>query len=177
MKLVTHIATALVASAIIAVLLDANCDYITMVMYGVAVYASQYMLDAVGHTWVTYRGHRYPKRNRLHSLPGVIGLGLAWGAPFAIRGCYSLVAGIVAGMLLHYVEDAVTESGVYIGKKRVKLPVRISYDNPFANMAAISLTLAAGLAVLSAKWSSLNGPKMMYYLASLMYAFLALFAL
>ena len=177
MKLVTHVATALSLSALIAILLRVQCGYVALAMYGVAVYASQHTLDMLGHTWVTYRGRRYPKRNRLHSLPGVVALGLLWGLPLATHGCWQLVAGVVAGTLLHYLEDAVTEAGVYIGKKRVRLPVRISYDNPFANMLAVSLTLAALLVVLGLYWCELPQPLLLYSLAAALYSLLAMLSL
>jgi len=175
MKLATHVATALVASLIVAVLLGARCDYVVYATFFAAVYASQYALDAVGHTVRTIHGRRVPVRNRLHSLPGVTAWGAAWGAPFIIRGCPALAAGLLAGLLLHYVEDMVTESGVYLlGRRRRKAPVTFSYDDPWVNAAAISVAFLAGLALVADKWPEMTQPQRVYAAAALLYSLYAL---
>lgn len=137
MKLVTHTSTALISSAI--VLNYSNCtEFTAIILYGIAVYFTQFALDTFGHTWVTYRGKRFPKRNALHSLPGIMGMGLVAGLPFTFS-CPLLGLGIIVGLLVHWLEDLVTEGGVYLAGKRIRLPVRIEYDNVFINKLTILL--------------------------------------
>jgi len=115
----------------------ASCQsYLLLLIYGAAVYFSQIGIDTFGHNWVSYNGIRFPKRNPLHSLPGILLWGLMFGLPF-LFSCPYFTAGIVAGMIVHWLEDMVTEGGVYIRKKRIKLPFGIKYNDPVANRVAI----------------------------------------
>lgn len=137
MKLATHTATALLLSIIILYYAPLHCvSYINLALYGLAIYFSQIGIDMFGHTWVTYRGMRFPRRNRLHSLPGIMLWGMVFGSPFLLS-CPHLSIGVLMGMFLHWLEDLVTEGGVYIGKKRIKLPFRVRYDNKFVNKGTI----------------------------------------
>lgn len=179
MKLATHIASALLVSAIFVKLSPTSCQtYLTLLMYGIAVYLSQIGIDTFGHTWVSYRGIRFPKRNRLHSLPGIILWGFLFGLPFIIS-CPLYTIGLVVGMLIHWIEDMVTEGGVYIGKNRVKLPFRIRYDDPVANRVAILSFIVIFLILLFQDIlnpSAVEPPASVYYLVALFYSVIAFFS-
>lgn len=176
MKLNTHIASALLASAAFVNVAPPECHtWLTLLMYGAAVFLSQVGIDAFGHTWVTVRGARFPKRNLLHSLPGVVAWGLGLGAPF-LFSCPLYTLGIVAGMLVHWAEDLVTEGGAYLWKARVRLPFRVRYDDPLANRAAIAaLTLLYALVFGAdlASFKALESPAGVYQLAALAYSVIA----
>lgn len=146
MKLATHTATALMLSVFVLFFTPTNClSYVNLILYGLSVYFSQIGIDTFGHTWVTYHGVRFPRRNRLHSLPGILLWGLIFGSPFLLS-CPYLTVGVVLGMILHWLEDLVTEGGVYIGKKRIRLPFRVRYDNKFVNKGTILLFMFLSLA-------------------------------
>jgi len=170
-KLATHKATALLTTLYFV---DGVDDPVALAMLYVAVIAGQHALDAFGHSWVTVRGKRFPRRNTLHSLPGVIAWGLLFGSPFAFNHP-ELTAAVVAGMIVHYLEDAVTEGGVYLWKRRRRLPFRIDYDNPVVNKATIlaflALTAPAAMDLLEggSVWQSLYAYAVISYS---LYAFL-----
>jgi len=179
LKRATHIATALLVSALFVELAPPGChSLLALLMYGAAVTLSQIGIDAFGHTWVTYKGERFPRRNLLHSLPGVVAWGLGFGAPFLLS-CPLYTLGVVAGMLVHWAEDLVTEGGVYLGKSRVRLPFRVRYDDPLANRAAILAFTALFLLFLRDSALTLEGlgrPAGIYYLAVLVLSLLAFIA-
>jgi len=178
LKLNTHIASALLVSAAFVNLAPPECHtYLTLLLYGAAVFLSQVGIDAFGHTWVTVRGTRFPKRNLLHSLPGVVVWGFGFGAPF-ILSCPYYTLGVVAGMLVHWAEDLVTEGGAYLGKGRLRLPFRVRYDDPVANRLAIAALILLYLMSFGglASFKVLEGPAGVYQLAVLAYSVIAFIA-
>lgn len=98
----------------------------------------QYMVDAVGHRWKSFGWRRVPVRNVVHSLPVLLLFSVAIGvAPAYMLGSHLLLAVPVSAALLHWAEDLVTEGGVYVFRRRLRLPLRISYDNPLVNRATV----------------------------------------
>ena len=147
MKLRAHVASALaVAYAVDQYLAGLSQAYASSVVARASLYAVyallQYVVDGVGHTWVR-RGKRvYPRRNRLHSLPAMLAMAAAAGAPlYPALGPLALAV-YAPAMLVHWAEDAVTEGGVYLWRRRVRLPFRVRYDDPLANRAAIAAAYA-----------------------------------
>jgi len=140
MKLRTHNAIALALGVQLAVALGAQAPFVACMIYLVLLVISQILIDSIGHTWKTYRGRLYPARNKWHSLPGTIALGLLLGAPaWAFEPV--LGAGIVVALLAHLAADAVTEGGIYIRGRRFRPPAgTVRYDDPWANRLAILLS-------------------------------------
>ena len=146
MRLKVHVATALAATVVI------------FDVYGwppppAAAYAllaaviGNLALDELGHTTRCYRGRCYPARNRLHSLPAVATLGLLLSMPLLGAGVAPPAALTpLVSLLIHWVEDLVTERGVYLAGRRVVL-LGVRYDSPAANTAAV---LASALALFLA---------------------------
>lgn len=147
MLLRTHVATALSLTFLLDYYISyAYPDYGRNIIARLVVYATavvlQYLIDSIGHTWRRYGRYTYPARNRYHSLPAMILIGGGVGAVYsAITGVWALTAITTSVMLLHWVEDLVTEGGVYLFGRRVRLPwrFRIRYDNGIANRTAILL--------------------------------------
>jgi len=111
----------------------------------IAAYFFNYLIDIVGHSFREYNGRIYPARNKLHSLPVMTGISIALYSPtlyyyyFINRDIQMIWITLLYAFLLalvHFVEDAVTEAGVYVGDRKVRLPVRIRYDDPYANGVA-----------------------------------------
>lgn len=158
MKLATHVATALsIALYVDGYAVQALPGYPDNILAraGWLVWSVvlQYAIDGVGHKYVKRRGVLVPARNRVHSLPVMIVLGVGSGAVFyGVLGWLALAGGL-AFTVLHYVEDLVTEGGVYLVGRRVRLPVRVTYDDTLVNRLAIVL---AGL--LLAEYPFLHDP-------------------
>lgn len=148
MKIRTHVATALIVSYVIYYMKPCNGGLTELLSLLAISGLSQYFLDRIGHTIRTHGGVSYLARNAIHSLPGVTLLGLALGSPFLLW-CPLYTLAVVIGMLLHLVEDMVTEGGVYLmGDRRRKLPVTFRYDDPLANRVAVLLAMI----LLSLTW-------------------------
>lgn len=144
MRLATHTSTAAALAFIFLLFYARDCTSpLTLLIYFLLVVLSNIALDVLGHSWVSYRGIPYPRRNKLHSLPGVLGLGLVFGLPVIIRGCTLLAVGVILGLLLHLAEDIVTEGGIPLfGGRRVKVRRRgWSYDSTEVNRGTIALFL------------------------------------
>lgn len=115
------------------------------------VVLSQQLIDSIGHSEKKVGKFVYQARNRWHSLPGVILLGLLIGlVPAYLAGSLLVLSVFVAPLLIHWLEDLVTEGGVYVlgSRRRIRLPWRVRYDNPWANRAA-TLTLFVPMLALS----------------------------
>jgi hypothetical protein len=139
----THVATALSVTALIDFYISSHdsvyaSNYILRLLIYYIVWALQTLIDGIGHNWNIIDGHRHPYRNRWHSLPSILGIGLSLGIPMGYYSGNYLVAAIpVVALLLHWLEDLVTESGVYVWKKRVRLPFRIRYNSRIVNRLTI----------------------------------------
>lgn len=135
----------------------------------------QDLIDAIGHTRkVSRSGVVYEARNRWHSLPGVVALGTIIGAPLAyVTGSWLLLALLIAPLVLHWLEDLVTESGIYLfsSGRRVRLPWRIPYNNVWANRLAVIALLAPVLALYDPLRSSLS---VLLYSVALLYSITAI---
>jgi len=154
LRLRTHIATSLA----IAYLVDAyvaahDPEYAQHILTRIAWYIIaviiQYVIDAYGHTWIEWGKRIIPVRNRFHSLPAILALGLSVGLlVLSATHHKEHLLGSVGFTVSHWLEDAVTEAGVYIGRKRVRLPIRIPYDSVKANritvLASATLVLLPG---------------------------------
>ena len=161
MKLRTHAATAMLA----ALLFDALAQryvpgyaghYVLRAMLVAEALVLQYLVDAVGHTVRRRNGRVYYARNRWHSLPAAVGMGLGAGLPLAIlSGVYAAAASPVLALLVHLAEDVVTEGGVYVGGRRVRLG-GVRYDSPLANRLAILALLVPAVLVYPAFSSAFN---------------------
>ena len=169
MRLKTHESTALALSYLLYARTSPRPHPLQLFYGAVASVLAQRLLDGVGHTTVCRRGRCYPARNRMHSLPAVAALGLLLSTPLLLAGVHPPYAlAPLAALLLHYLEDMVTEGGVYLGEGRVKL-VGLRYDDPVANAAAslafTILLFAAppGSPVAAAYWAA----SLAYLLASL----------
>lgn len=148
MLLKTHAATALAFTYVFDYFLaESNPSYSGNIVARLIVYATsvllQYLVDQVGHTWKKVGKYRFPARNRLHSLPVMVLMGFSVGLVFRLVTGAELEPVFVSVMLLHWVEDLVTEGGVYLFRGRVRLPLRIRYDNAAVNRLAILLSLFA----------------------------------
>lgn len=145
MLLRTHVATALSMYLVIdAWLASTNPGYssnlVARLLMIFIVGFLQYFIDSIGHTWVKVGGRSFPARNKWHSLPGVLAISFAISMPLAlVFGDYRIAIFPTASLLLHWLEDLVTEGGVYLGRKRIRLPFMISYDNAFVNRTAIAI--------------------------------------
>jgi len=122
------------------------------------------------------RGRVIPVRNRVHSLPGVIALGALFGAYVGVTVSWKVAYAPLLALLLHYVEDLVTEGGVYLFGKRVRLG-GISYDNLIANRLTVAAFFAAALAATDPLPSPFENPlTFSLYLLVLLYNVSALLA-
>lgn len=153
MLLKTHVATALLLTYIFDCYISQKYPfYASNLIARPIIYATsailQYLLDQIGHSGMRYKDHVYPARNLYHSLPAVVLIGLATGTSFyLLLGIKDLLWLFVSVMLLHWLEDLVTEGGVYVGKKRIRLPrgMRIKYNSVGANRVAILVFLVLAL--------------------------------
>jgi len=149
MLLRTHVATALSLTYMFDYYIQlGNHAYAENIIARVIVYATsvvlQYLIDQIGHTWKKYGKHAYPARNKYHSLPAMLGLGGVIGLLYyLVTGVEELVVLFASVMLLHWVEDLVTESGVYLFGRRIRLPFRVRYDNGAVNRVAILVLIVA----------------------------------
>ena len=153
MLLKTHVATAL----LLAYIFDYHISYLhsvyaSNIIARLFVYITsvilQYLIDQIGHTGIRHGDHVYPARNLYHSLPVVILIGAGVGIPYyLLLNVKELVYLFISVMLLHWLEDLVTEGGVYIWRKRVRLPrgMRIRYDSVRVNRLAILLLITVAL--------------------------------
>lgn len=100
----------------------------------------QYIIDVAGHRWKNINGRSVPVRNKMHSVPALVMLSVALGAlPAYTTGSSLVILVPLSATMLHWLEDLVTEGGVYIFKKRFRLPFRASYDSPRLNRATCVL--------------------------------------
>ncbi|MEM4430110.1 MAG: hypothetical protein QXM08_03035 [Thermofilaceae archaeon] len=149
MLLSTHIVTALMVSLLVD-------EWLTRVLphyeklYHVRLFLIlvsallQLLIDAAGHRYVKIGKRIVPARNRLHSLHGVSLLSVLLGLPATlVAGSLHVVLVPLSAGLLHWCEDALTEGGAYVLSRRVRLPLRVSYDNPAVNRATILITTVA----------------------------------
>lgn len=143
MLLKTHIATSMSLALIIDSWIASHSPeysklYIPRLVILISTWLIQVIIDSIGHTWKTYGKLRYPARNRWHSLPFLIGLGLLLGVPTGLLlDNYYVILIFLAVVLLHWFEDLFTESGVYVYTKRVRLPFRVTYDNQLVNRGTV----------------------------------------
>jgi len=151
MLLSTHIATGLLLAYVFDFYMVRICgNYAQNMLLRIAVYVFapmiQVLMDAGGHEVGTYRGKTYYRRTpATHSLPAVFGIGLALGLPLAfVTGIRYMVHYFVSQLLLHWLEDLVTEGGVYIVRRRVRI-ASLSYRNALANRTTITLAVALTL--------------------------------
>jgi len=147
MLLSTHIATALVLAYVFDFyMLKLYSFYGSNIMLRIAVYVVapilQMLIDAGGHEVGMYKGRAYFRRTPItHSLPAVFGIGLALGLPLAvITGIKYMPHYFVSQLLKHWLEDLVTEGGVYIVRRRVRL-ASVSYRSAALNRLTIVTTL------------------------------------
>ena len=143
MMLRTHAATALSLALILDYWIASSNPhyrdaYIARIIILASAWLYQYLIDNIGHTWKTYGRIRYPARNKWHSLPMLALLASLMGIPASILlRDYRVEILYLAIVVLHWLEDLVTESGVYFYKKRIRLPIRISYNNTWINRLTI----------------------------------------
>ena len=161
MKLKTHAATAMLATLLFDALAQERVPgyanhYILRAVLVAEAFILQYFIDALGHTVKKYNGRVYYARNRWHSLPAVVGMGLAAGLPLAVStGVYVAAAAPVLALLVHLLEDVVTEGGVYAGGRKVRLG-GVRYDSPIANRLAILAFFVPTVLVYPALSSAFN---------------------
>jgi len=155
MLLSTHIATALVLAYVFDFYMQQQyVSYASNIIMRIIIYAVapiiQLLVDAGGHEVGVYRRRAYYVRTpRTHSIPAVVGIGLALGIPLAmITGIKYMPHYFVSLLFLHWLEDLVTEGGVYIVWHRVRLAT-ISYRSSILNRLTIAFVLA--LAVIYTK--------------------------
>ena len=164
MKLATHEATALALSYLLYRWTRGAVHPVALLYGALVSVVEQRLIDAVGHNIVCRRGRCYPARNKVHSLPAVVAIGLALSAPLLATGTplpYALAP--LAGLILHWVEDLVTEGGVYLLGGRVRLG-GFSYDSHWVNSATLLSSIA--LLLLFPPQTSLA---VVYWVASLGY--------
>lgn len=179
MLLKTHVSTSLALSVVVDnYLCDMVDGYSTAYLarlYLISISVmQQYVIDAVGHKWKSVAGRSIPVRNRLHSLPALLLLSCALGllAVYALGSL--LVLGVpVSAALLHWLEDLLTEGGVYIFRKRVRLPVRFRYDSPLLNRATAVIFAVLLLVCAKPFASAFNFLLSSIALISLLYTFLS----
>lgn len=149
MKLRTHIASALIIALAadhlsVTMVEGYRGEYIIRSVWFILAAITQCLIDSVGHSWVVVRRIRIPRRNRVHSLPVMLLMGLGLGALFYyFTGSQVLLVASVAITLIHWLEDLFTEGGVYLGKRRLRLPLSAKYDSALANRVALILLLPA----------------------------------
>jgi len=148
MLLSTHIATALVLAYVFDFYMQQYYEfYASNIIMRIVIYAVapiiQLLIDAGGHEVGTYRGKAYYVRTPLtHSIVAVLGIGLALGIPLSIiTGIKYMPHYFVSLLFLHWLEDLVTEGGVYIVRHRMRL-ASISYKSSIVNRATIILSIA-----------------------------------
>jgi len=97
----------------------------------------QLLIDEIGHNWVTVEGRNVPVRNKWHSLPGTLAIGLAAGLPFyLILHVNTVLVMFACVMLSHWLLDLVTEGGAYVVGRKVRT-AGIRYDSIWWNRAGI----------------------------------------
>lgn len=177
MLLKTHVATAFALALVLDNMLCSDIIYATA--YHVRAFliflsaGIQLVLDQFGHRWKTIGDRRIPVRNKLHSLPAIILLTTLLGIPALVSNRPIVLIIPLSAGILHWLEDLVTEGGVYMLGRRIRLPLRIGYDNPSVNRTVVVLFLAL-LLMYTKPFSSLFNFVMVSISALLlMYAFLS----
>ena len=170
MKLLTHVSSSLLMSLWFVSNNDSLED---LGILFIILVISNYSLDTFGHRWISIHGRMIPARNRLHSLLGVTLWGILFGIVFLVKGNIRLFTAVLIAMYIHYLEDAVTEGGVYLSGKKRRLPIRVSYDNPLVNKFTILLFFGMDIPVL-AGLSLVQLNKTLYSTLVIMYSFMAL---
>ncbi len=143
MRLSTHASTGASVSVIVAHSLGAR-GVVPLTLAAALAAVLQYVIDAVGHSQGRRRGVVYPRRNRIHSLPGVLTLSLMVSLPaLPVTGDMftAIAAGVAASAVLHWLEDLVTEGGVYVLGKRIRVG-GVPYDSHGVNLATKIVFLA-----------------------------------
>ena len=177
MKLKTHASTAIALTYMLDYYVASiSPDYASATGVRILVYvtaaALQYIIDNIGHTWVRSGIYRFPKRNKLHSLPAMIAIGLGVGVAYAIAtNLVEVLVFFPAVMLLHWLEDLVTEGGVYLYQKRIRLPFRVRYDNVLVNRGTI-LFFALLIVTLTNPFES---PQTLFFFAVTLFALVQAF--
>lgn len=175
----THVSTALALSVVVdnylCSVVDGYSSAYLVRFYLVSVsVVLQYVVDTVGHRWRNVAGRSVPVRNLVHSLPVLLLLSCVLGLASVYALGSPLVLTIpVSSTVLHWLEDLVTEGGVYVFRKRVRLPVRFSYDNPFINRVVVALFAILLLSFAKPFASVFNFVLSSIALVSLAYAFLS----
>lgn len=173
MQLKTHASSALIVMLLFDAYMQKNTagyssEYLLRLMLFVVAFLLQYFIDTVGHTVKRYKDRTYYTRNKWHSLPAVLALGIAVGIPFAIlSGIYIVALAPVLALLIHLLEDFITEGGVYIGKRKMRV-AKIKYDNPLINRLAIIVLLIPAFIYFPIMENSFN-----FILASAVYLYSA----
>lgn len=145
MLLRTHASTALALAVVIDHhlchhVLGYSEAYMTRVYLLAAAVLVQHLVDSYGHTWSKLGTRVVPRRTVVHSLPAMLAIAVLIGAPPAyIEGSPLILLIPLSATMLHWIEDLVTEGGVYLLKKRVRLPFYVSYDNGLANRLTMVL--------------------------------------
>jgi len=133
----THIILGMGSAGYVAAL--AGCRFgcwLAAVIAGIVV---NVLIDVFGHE---QRLWAPPRRTRLtHSIPGTVLVSLAVAAPFIAASLVGDPLGLalasVAAGLSHWLSDLITPAGVYLVRRRVRVPLA-RYDNPIVN-ALLSL--------------------------------------
>ena len=150
MLLKTHAATALSLTYLFDYYISLNNpaykgSWITRIIVFATAVILQYFIDEIGHTWKRYGNFSYPARNKYHSLPTMVSIGAGIGvAYYIITDVPELIGLFSSVMLLHWAEDLVTEGGVYLLGRKIRLPkaLRVKYDNSLVNRATLLVVFA-----------------------------------
>lgn len=179
MLLKTHVSTALALSIVIDNYLSHSVEsyssnlLIRFFVIAVSVIL-QYIIDITGHKWKNIGGRSVPVRNMLHSIITLVAMSIIVGfGPAYITKTSRVILVPLSATLLHWAEDLVTEGGVYVFNTRIRLPFRVSYDNPGVNRVTVFLFMIV-LAMYAKPFESLfNFVMSSIAVASLVYTFLS----
>ena len=134
MKLATHVAVGAGVAAYTYVLVDRSL--VGLIIAVLASLVVNIVVDSFGHHHGLFKP---PRRTRLtHSLPGIISVSLAIaylsvrGVPVTVRQEAGVIIAVLAGGLSHWLLDALTPSGVYVVRRRVRI-ARVPYWSTTAN--------------------------------------------
>jgi len=134
LRLATHAAVGAGVAAYTYVLVDRSL--VGLIIAVLASLVVNILVDAFGHH---HRLFKPPRRTKLtHSLPGIVAISLAIsylsirGVPLTLRQEAGIILAVLAGGLSHWLLDALTPSGVYVVRRRVRI-ARIPYWSTTAN--------------------------------------------
>ena len=136
MKLSTHVVSGIVTAFLVFLVFEPT-NNMGLLIAGLIGMVNQVLIDSIGHeTRMGKRGVIY-RRNRWHSIPGIVLLSFITVVPTIFMdqsGFLHILFSSLSASFIHYVEDLVTEGGVFIGGSRKRIG-GVPYDDPLVNIA------------------------------------------